>query len=175
VRRLVLGLVVLVAASPVRATVLADWNLDDLVQRADLIVVGKVGAQRSVHVQQAGHGDTLMTETTIAVERTLLGRSGPSFVLSQLGGREGDRIVEIVGDAVLNPGDRVLLFTYQHSDGRRYLVGMSLGAYLAGGTTFDQQIDVPQIRPDGALLPPPGRRAITEAVVRSAIGRSGKK
>lgn len=146
------------------ATHLADWDLWDLVRRADLILVGQVQAQDSVRVN-----GRLMTESRIAVDEVLLGSAGPHVILSQLGGRDGNIVNEIVGDAQLETGSRVLLFTYAHADGRRYLVGMGLGAYLVQGEELSQQIDVPLLGGDGRLRPPPGRRSVRLTQVRAAV------
>jgi hypothetical protein len=154
----------------VDATVLADWKLDDLAARADLVVVGTVGSKQMVKVERR-----VMTETEILVDLTLAGNGGDRIVVSQLGGKDGDTIVEIVGDASLRPGRRYLLFTYAHRDGRRYLVGMALGAWEAppgDSDRFVQQIDVPVIARDGSLAPAPGPRGISLEDVRLAIARN---
>lgn len=160
------ALALFLAAPPAGSTLLSDWSLDQVAARADLIVIGVVESQRTVLA------DTLMTETVIRVEKTLAGSPADRIVLSQIGGRQGDRVVEVVGDASLAVGDRLLLFTRAHPDGRRYLVGMSLGAYLVEGEVATQRIDVPLITPDGQIAPAPGVRRLTLGRILEVITRS---
>lgn len=162
-RDLLLAFVLTFVTAPAGATVLAKWDLAEVTRRADLIVVGTIEAQRYV---EAGE---LMTESVVRVESTLHGAPAKRIVLSQLGGRKGRIITEIDGDARLAVGDRVLLYTYRHEDGRRYLVGMSLGAYQVEAKSARQTIDVPLVDRSGALSPPPGVRSIDLELVRSTI------
>ena len=161
-----LGLATFLIASPARATVLANWDLDEVVRRSDLIVIGTIGKQRSIKV-----GTDVMTESEVLVEETLRGEPTKSFTLSQLGGKIGTSVYEIVGDAKLGRGDRVLLLTYLHKDGRRYLVGMSLGAYFLSGEHARQTVEVPLVESNGGLRPAPGLRQIAVDRIR-AVARA---
>lgn len=165
-------LAVLVLALPAQAaaTILADWSIEDLVRRADSVVIGVVGAPRFV----AAGDRRLLTETPIRVERQLLGDVGRAFVLTQLGGRAGGQETTAVGDAHLQAGERVLLITYRHTDGRRYLVGMALGALHLAGPMAEQRLAVPLLRPDGRLAPPPGRRRLRLERIEAAIRQVGR-
>jgi hypothetical protein len=172
------------------ATMLADWSLDEVLHRADLVVIGEVVSQSYVKVADAERGYQLMTESHIRIEETMLeqrksdasgsqaakpGRAqherGQEIVLSQLGGVEGKVVSEIVGDARLHVGQQVLLVTYQHKDGRRYLVGMSLGFYEIAGGELLQNIEATIFDRQGRVLPAPGQRAISMEAMRAAIAR----
>ncbi len=145
------------------ATLILDWDIDELVARADLVVIGTVGQQRYVEV-----GGRLVTESDILVEQSLKGRQTLRFVLTQLGGRDGDIIEEVVGTARLRPGQRFLLMTERRRDGRRYIVGLSLGAYHVDGKRLRQTIEASLINSDGRIADPPvERRALIEDVVRA--------
>lgn len=171
VRTLRAGALVLVAlAGPAAATLLADWDLDELARRADLIVVGTVEAQVTVVPTDKR---VVLTESTIRVERTLLGAPRATFVLSQLGGRKGSVVTEIVGDARLAEGDKVLLFTFEHEDKRRYLVGMALGAWFLGEEpgVLEQTVTASLVDAQGQLREGPGLRQATLADVEAAIAR----
>jgi hypothetical protein len=152
------GLVVVGAwVSPALATVLLQQSPEELLAQSDLVVLGVVEGQRSLRV--AGE---LMTETTLGVEETLRGGAVKTLVLSQLGGREGNVVADVPGDAQLRPGERVVLITWRHRDGRRYLVGMGLGAFHVGpGGKLDQQVEVPRVARDGRLHQGPGRVTMT--------------
>ncbi|OGQ90708.1 MAG: hypothetical protein A2289_17855 [Deltaproteobacteria bacterium RIFOXYA12_FULL_58_15] len=144
----------LIAPVTAEATLMAERSLDEQVAKADLIVIGVVTRQHSYAV-----GKTIMTDTTVRIEQTLKGKSQLTIEVTQLGGRIDNRVVEVVGDAVLRPGQRLLLMTYVHADGGRYLVGMALGAILldddpqpaCGLTGGSQTTDTTTILPNGEL------------------------
>lgn len=119
-------------ASLAQATILADWELDELVRRSDRVVIGTVIAQRTVDAAP-GSITNLLTESTVRVEETLRGPHARELIITQLGGKKNGRSTWIEGDARLIEGRTMVLFTYLHPDGRRYLTGMSLGALFADG------------------------------------------
>lgn len=157
-------------ASPAAATVLADWSLEDLVRRADLVVIGTVTEQAFVVDEKRR---AVLTRSSIDVERTLMGKSVEAFTLTQLGGKAGSVVTEVMGDAQLAVGERVLLFTFEHDDKERYLVGMALGAWKVEGTpelpVLSQRIDSPLAAMDGKLRPAPGLRTASLEDVKAAI------
>jgi hypothetical protein len=160
----------LLVTAPATATVLADWSLQDLVRRADLVVIGTVTAQEYVVDDKR---KAVLTLSSVAVERTMMGKPVETFTLTQLGGRAGSVVTEVMGDAQLAVGDRVLLFTFAHDDDRRYLVGMALGAWQLAGPKeapeLRQRIDSPLASMDGSLRPAPGLRTATLDDVKAAI------
>lgn len=164
--RALIAVALLALPSAAQATVLFDWGVDELARRADRVVIGTVESQTTVEV-----GRTLMTDTRIRIERTLAGSPAQTITVRQLGGRLGDRIVDVPGDAVLVRGRRYLLFTAQPpGDLHRYLVGMALGALEVGDTgVLTQTVDVPLVAPSGALREAPGPRFIERAAIEAAI------
>ncbi|MBI4816820.1 MAG: hypothetical protein HY791_11210 [Deltaproteobacteria bacterium] len=163
----ILSLILLTSTS--RATVLEELTLDDLARRADSVVVGVIGSKSTIR-----HGDELLTETEVLVERTLLGPTRASFLVTQLGGESDGFVTEIVGDARLRTGRRMVLFTYVHPDGRRYLVGMALGAFELSGAAATQLIEASIQRSDGSLLPPRTQHTTLEEILR-VLARSSQK
>lgn len=151
-----------------RATMLVNWSLEDLLARADRVVTGTIGAQRSVEAN-----GRVMTESVVEVERTLLGPDVRRFVLSQLGGRVGSFVVDVAGTARLVPGRRVLLITRRAEDGRWYLVGMALGAYNMDGERLEQVVDASLVKSDGTVLTAPRAREAFLADVIEAV-KKGK-
>jgi hypothetical protein len=143
--------------------VLADWSVEEVARRADRVDVGVV-VKRAARWERG----ELYTDVHLQVERTLKGKATTRLIVTQLGGRDRGEVLEVVGDARLPVGARVVLFTYAHADGRRYLVGMSLGAYrvLADGR-LEQDVEASLAR-GRVLLPPPGRRATTWARIEDA-------
>lgn len=163
------ALLLVIWSGEASATILADWDLEEVIRRADSIVIGRVRARRTVVVDRRP-----LTETSVEVEETLLGAPVKTLVVSQLGGVVRGQASEVVGDARLRVGDRLLLFTFRHQDGRRHLVGMALGAYVLRGETLEQDVEVPLLREDGRLLPPPGPRTRALNEVRNLIRRVGR-
>lgn len=158
-------LLTLVAGAPAGATVLFDWNTEELTRRADLVVIATV-----ISKQSFAAGRTVMTTTKLRVERVLLGAATDELEIQQLGGRLGPRVVDVPGDAELSPGGTYLLFTAQ-PPGQLYrsLVGMGLGALRVEGEELRQTVEVPLLDPSGALLPPPGTRTSKLRAVEALI------
>lgn len=150
------------------ATVLFDWDVEELTRRADLVVVATVLSKQSF----AADG-TLMTTTRLRVERVLLGAAGAELAVLQLGGRLGPRVVDVPGDAELTPGQTYLLFTAQ-PPGQPYrsLVGMALGALRLDGNSLTQTVDVPVLNERGVLAPPPGTRVHDLEELERAVRRA---
>ena len=132
-RSLSAGALLFLAPAAAFATVLADWDLPELLARADRVAIGTIGEKRTVLVEQAP-----MTETAVRVEETLFGAPVRALSISQLGGVIGGKRTWVDGDAELVRGAKMVLFTYEHRDGRTYLVGMSLGAFLISGDVLSQ-------------------------------------
>lgn len=163
-RTLLLMSAILVPAA-VGATVLIEQSPQQIMRQADLVVLGHVVAQRSVRAQ-----GTLMTESLVAVEETLKGPATRQVVISQLGGKDGNIEMDVPGDARLVPGQRVVLATYLHDDGRRYLVGMALGAFVIEGQRAMQTVDAPLVTPGGGVQAPPGVRILSLTNLRALAG-----
>ena len=168
---LMFGLFVLWASS-LSAAVLEQLSLEELTERADLIVIGTVTAQAYVVDEKRR---AVLTRSTITVERTLMGKTVDAFALTQLGGKAGSVVTRVAGDAQLKVDDRVLLFPFEHDDKARYLVGLALGAWRVRGPpanpTFTQRIDALLASKTGKILPAPGLREATLDDVKAAIER----
>jgi hypothetical protein len=137
---------------PAHALVLVDQSASDIMRQADLVVLGTVTAQRSVLVRGA-----VMTQTLVRVEETLKGRPARQVVVSQLGGRINGVEVDVPGDARLSVGERVVLATYGHPDGLRYLVGMALGVFHVTPGGARQHLDATLVRANGEVVSTPPR------------------
>jgi len=166
-RPLALALLILLGiADAASATVLANWSLEEVVRRGDSVVIGTVRGQRFVE----SRGEAL-AETDVEVDEVLLGPPLRTLTVSQMGGEAAGVRTEVVGDARLEPGRRVLLITFAHQDGRRYLVGMALGALFLDddARTLRQDVEASLVEPDGRVLPPPGERRVDLEGVRALV------
>lgn len=157
-----LGLVLLLAA-PGHATVLKAWSLEERIAHADSVLLGRVTGERVYRVD-----GTIVTDSTIAVERVIFGTSRATVTISQLGGTIGEETILVAGTARLGVGDEVVVIVKRDSGGRDRLVGMSLGAFQVVGQQLRQTIDVPLMRRDGRMLDPPGRQVLDMARVLGA-------
>ena len=145
----------------------------ELAQEADLVVIGQVTEKESVWTE----GKTqIVTFTTVTVEDVLKGDPlGATVTVRQLGGRIDGVTASIDGDAVLAPGEEVLLFL-RRIDGLCYLVGMSQGK-LSVVREGDQAFLVDG--PSPASIPPHGKGLMTldemVDIVLDAVTEGGAK
>ena len=81
--------------------------MEDLVRKADTIVLGTVTQQESAW--DAQH-TAIYTDVTLAVERVLTGHSGEVVTLRVAGGRVGGMGMRTSNDAAFREGERVIVF-----------------------------------------------------------------
>ena len=106
------------------ALTLLEQSPAQVMHQADVVVLGTVVAQRPLQ-----HQGLIHTQFLVRVEETLKGPSTATLVVTQLGGRLGTVEMDVPGDRPLHIGERVVLATYAHADGNRYLVGMRQGIF----------------------------------------------
>ncbi len=175
-----LGVLLVLGLSPaaLHATVLTDWSLEDLAGRSDMVCVGTIKSEHTHRLHSPRRVlPELVREVHVVVEQCLkFSTPAPPTTLRlfQLGGEDGERSVEIIGDAKLRLHQRYLLFTaLDGRTGRRHLVGMGLGALLWPQHTDDpiQVVHVPLMNAEGQLRIAPSR-SVSLAQVQHAIERS---
>ena len=155
------------------ATVVVGLGLPELLERSGMVVVGEVVDVRFVDPRTSGR-PTGVTETTVAVhERWLdregnLGRAG-SVTISQLGGWGVHRWSRVVGDPVLSPGDRVVVFLRAAPGGRWALTALAQSVFWVDpeGRLHRRMDDL-----GWAGAPPPAEASSLDLVeLRLAVGR----
>ena len=151
--------------SVARATLVADWSLSEVLENADSVVVGTV-----VEVRLVKDARGVWTETVVAVERQLKGKVDHRLVVSQIGGVYRGTDSRVVGDVRFAVGQRRLLATHRNRSGRRFVVGLSLGAFRIEGDRLIQSIETPLMGPGGRVQPAPGLRAASLATIESLLG-----
>jgi hypothetical protein len=125
--RLALVLAVLLSTGAVvRATVVEEVGLPDLVAGSSHVVMGRVVATRAAW---DASGRRIMTHVTLEVEETLVGEAAPSLVVLRAGGVVGDVGQVVRGEPSLESGDRVLLFL-ERVGGTHRVTGMAQGCYV---------------------------------------------
>jgi hypothetical protein len=137
-------------ASPVHATTLMNWELDDFVLESRAVVTATV---TDVAVRPPDDGTVNHTHITLSVDEVLAGATLPSqVVLQEMGGRIGYRATIVHGVPVYRPGEQVLVFLEELEDGRMRTLGMYRGKYTLE-VDPDTQLEVYiQRAPSGVTL-----------------------
>src|SRR5262245_50032468 len=106
---LLLALVLAVLVSSVHATTLVTLSDDELVDRANVVIVGRATARQTVWV-----GHDLITLVTVAVSESLKGSAPTTLTVALPGGIDRQRKIPIevsyVGAPQIASGEEVLLF-----------------------------------------------------------------
>lgn len=117
-------------AGVAHATVVVPLSLADQVQRADLVVRATVGAQQSAFVPERG---AILTWTSLQVTETLKGQAPRTLTLRQMGGAADGMVQRVPGDAVLQPGQDVVLFLHREGD-TVFLLALAQSCYFVDAT-----------------------------------------
>ena len=147
---LVLLLCLSLLASPLAATTVQRFDLEDLVTRADRIVVGicESAGPRLVNGQ-------IYTTYTFGVDQSLKGDAGLRLELHLPGGLLQGVLSHIAGMPVFDPGDEVVLFlTATNELGHAWPVGLAQGRF----SIVRDGRDIPRVfqELDGLSLHPSG-------------------
>lgn len=115
----------LLTAAPALSTTVLRFSLDELVERADLIVHGTCGEVRGRETP-----DGVVTDVTIHVTRALKGSAGETLQFTTYGGATESRGTFIAGSPQFEKGEELLLFLDRPNRvGYRMAIGMSQGKY----------------------------------------------
>jgi len=133
------GLLVLTAASAHSTSVLPP-TFDELVARADEVILARVVARESSWVTSRS-GQAIVTDVTFAVERTLKGEPRIQRTLEFLGGTVGDVSLTVAGIPDFHVNDRDVLFVRDTGRPASPLVGFSYGRFrVVRDATFGTDI-----------------------------------
>jgi len=116
----------LLAAAAAQASTVIGLTVEDQARLSRYVVIGEVVAQRGVDDPENG----LETEVTLRVTAPLKGdiRRGQSLAFHTRSGELDGEISTAIGETVLHPGQRVLVFV-EEIDGRLYNLGLSYGVF----------------------------------------------
>lgn len=125
--KLIIPLAMLVFVSPVFATTARSLSIQDLVNRADLIVRGRIVASNTFYVRKYGMN---YTRLTILVKKTYMGKQTSKTVVVTLpGGTVNGRVQVVFGVPVLKTGESAILFLRQVGS-RTGIVGLGQGTFI---------------------------------------------
>lgn len=124
--RLMLGLVLLIAAGTLHATTALKLDLATLTDKSSVVVVGKVDSKEAKW--DAGK-TAIWTHHTLTVSETLKGTHEKTRDVVIRGGVVGDIGQHVSGAGTLDVGSQYVLFLWKDDDGRLQLQGMVQGAF----------------------------------------------
>ncbi len=113
-------------AAPTFATTVVRLNLEQLVQRADLIVQGQV---ESVYSQWDEERRLGFTHVSIRVDEPLKGERRRSVLIRQVGGTAGTIQMSVAGVPQFKNGGMAIVFLKRQDDTTFQVVGMNQGLY----------------------------------------------
>ncbi|MHC4249712.1 MAG: PKD domain-containing protein [Planctomycetota bacterium] len=117
----------ILAALPAQGTLLLPMSLEELVERSDCVLVGRV---TSVAPRVRADGRDVETLVTISPERFLKGHAPGDVTLAVPGGRVGRRVRVYLGAPRFRVGERVFVFASRGGDGAPFsITGFSLGKF----------------------------------------------
>lgn len=116
---------ILLAAGLCRATTVERLALDDLVKKANRIVVGKVSSSRTYW---GGNGKIILTTYTVEVEESIKGQASPSVELTTIGGKVGDIELRVSGMPAFEKGESAVVFI-ENSGSFSTVVGLGQGKF----------------------------------------------
>src|SRR5439155_18579016 len=115
-----------ILAIPSFATTVVKLDLAQLVQRADMIVEGRVEA---VYSQWDGGQRLVFTYVSIRVDDPLKGERRQSVLIRQVGGTVGTIQMSIAGVPQFKNGEMAIVFLKRQGDSTFQVVGMNQGLY----------------------------------------------
>jgi hypothetical protein len=149
-RFLILAVISLLLPGAVAASTLIPRTLEELSERAEVIVVGTVAEQEARFNDER---TLILTHTTIDVQETIAGPPAAVLELSEYGGRVGQQGFAVPGMPRYKEGQQVLLFlcrdalgllrTCGATQGRMLVRTLEDGSTRASGAMAGQPVDEP--------------------------------
>lgn len=175
---LIVPLTLMMAAIPAAASTFLAMGPDQLVAKADSIVIGKVVSLESFWNDR---GTVVLTEVVIEVEDILAGKAAHTVVVRTFGGTVGEITVAASGHPTFIQGERLLVFLTPYKDGTERVLGYRQGHFRIMVDEAGREIAVPTLnRQDGVMLlgdngkPAPMPEAIPLEVVKQKIRECAK-
>lgn len=116
------------AARPASPTTITAPTFDELVLRAESVVVARVVALQSARLDSRA-GRSIVTDVTVAIERTLKGPAYAQRSYQFLGGTVGDDTLTVDGMPQFHVGDRDVLFINETGRPASPVVGFAYGRF----------------------------------------------
>ena len=122
------ALAIVAAARPASSTSVLAPTFDEMVRRAESVIVARVVATRSAWVDSRS-GRSIVTDVTVSIERTLKGPTYAERSFEFLGGTVGDDTLTVEGIPRFQIGDRDVLFINEQGRPASPVVGFMYGRF----------------------------------------------
>jgi hypothetical protein len=122
----VAAVAMMAAARPASPTTVLAVTFDELVFRAESVIVGRVVAVRSAWVNSRA-GRSIVSDVTVSIEQTLKGPTYAERTFEFLGGTIGEDTLRVDGVPEFRVGDRDVLFIAEAGRPLSPLVGLMYG------------------------------------------------
>jgi hypothetical protein len=119
------GVLIFLLCASAFATTVVRLSLDDMIEKAQSIVHGRV---RGRNTQWSSNGKLILTTYTIDVEETIKGPVSKSVELTSIGGKLGDLTLYVAGMPSFDTGEEAVVFI-EKSGGYSVVVGLSQGKF----------------------------------------------
>jgi hypothetical protein len=119
------------------ATTVQRLALDELVKKANRIVVGKVGNSRTYW---SDNGKLILTSYTIEVSESIKGQASRSVELTTIGGKIGDLELHVAGMPSFVKGEETVVFL-EDSHSFQIVVGLGQGKFTVTNGEISNQLD----------------------------------
>ena len=110
---------------PLHATTVQRLTLDDMVSKADTIVIGRVINSQSSWTK---NGKLILTQTTFEVQEGLKGAATKTVTITTVGGRVGNNILHVSGMPSFQPEETAVIFL-ERSNSYLTVLGLSQGKF----------------------------------------------
>lgn len=156
----------LFAAATASATTMLALSVDELTQRADMVVVGRVIATEP---RESEDGKRISTLVTLQVEESWKGRPAQEVRILALGGTLDGISQVVMGAARFAEGEEVVVFlrSLRGPEPLTEVVGMAQGKLAVERNAEGIQVAVPSLQ--GLELVQPGGREVRPAPVSGPI------
>jgi hypothetical protein len=125
-KRLLLSFLFVFFIAPIsHATTVERLSLDDLVSKAQKIVIGKV---TNVRTHWSDDGKLILTTYTVEVQESMKGRTLRTLEITTVGGKLGNLILNIAGMPSFENGETAIVFV-ESAGGYSTVVGLGQGKF----------------------------------------------
>jgi hypothetical protein len=118
-------ILILSAKPPLSATTVQRLSLDDMVAKAETIVIGRVINSQSSWTK---NGKLILTQTTFEVQEGLKGVATKTVTITTVGGRVGNAVLHVSGMPSFQPDETAVIFL-ERSNNYLTVLGLSQGKF----------------------------------------------
>jgi hypothetical protein len=161
-------LVIVAAIPPARASTLPPTTLEDLARASRVVTLGTVARTQVLDHGPAGQPG-IHTRVTLAVEEAIAGHASTELTFWAHGGRLGNQMRRVVGQAHFAPQEDVATFLFANDDGDLWPTGMARGKWHVVEGAAGERLAAPSVSlrghvPSAPEAPPHRHRLLTAPI-----------